>query len=136
MRIKALVGVIVWAIDPVGNNRYLIRHNKPFDGYPDEWNFVYGHIETDESEIATAKRELAEEFGLDVKENALRRLEYSISKDFATHTTQIIYYSTKLDYINTDITLNEESIGFDWVLESELKIKLLHREQFNAIKHI
>lgn len=29
------VGVIVWTVDPDGNYRFLIRHNKPFNGYED-----------------------------------------------------------------------------------------------------
>lgn len=136
MKTKTLIGVIVWTIDPNNNKRYLIRHNKPFDGYPDEWNFVYGHIEKNESEIEAAQREVSEEFGLSLSKKDLNPIDYTISKSFETHITQIIYFSTKLDNINISICLNEESIGFDWVLENELSKKLIHKEQFRAIKYI
>lgn len=34
------VAAIVWTIDPEGERRFLLRHNKPFDGYEDEWTIT------------------------------------------------------------------------------------------------
>jgi len=58
------VAVIVWTIDPEGNRRFLLRHNKPFNGYEDEWTIAFGDIEPEENLEDAAKREASEEFGL------------------------------------------------------------------------
>ena len=58
------VAAIVWTIDPEGNKRFLLRHNKPFDGYEDEWTITFGDIENNESLEEAAIRETREEFGI------------------------------------------------------------------------
>jgi subtilisin-like proprotein convertase family protein len=42
------VAVIVYSKDPEGNWRFLLRHNKPFNGYDDEWTVTFGTIEDNE----------------------------------------------------------------------------------------
>ena len=58
------IGVIVWTVDPEGNPRFLLRHNKPFNGYEDEWTITFGNVEEGESVKVAAEREPKEEFGL------------------------------------------------------------------------
>ena len=43
------VAVIIWTIDPESQIRILLRHNKPFNGYEDEWTITFGNVEEDES---------------------------------------------------------------------------------------
>lgn len=52
------VAVVVWTIDQEGSRRFLLKHNKPFDGYEDEWTVTFGDIEMGENLEEAAKREV------------------------------------------------------------------------------
>lgn len=107
------IGVIVWTIDPEGNRRFLLRHNKPFNGREDEWTIVFGGVEEDENYSETAVREVREEFGINVSETV--DLEYTVVFENDKGKNIIHFYACKVDNINVKVTLNEESIGYDWM---------------------
>lgn len=119
------VAVIVWCIDPEDNIRFLLRHNKPFDGYLDEWSVLFGTVEAGESLQKTAEREIAEEFGIK-KFTQLTNLKYQTYYTGRHGYTQVNFFSAQVENIDVKVTLNEESIGYDWVLQNSLS-KLINR---------
>ena len=125
------VAVIVWTIDPEGNKRYLLRHNKPFNGYEDEWTVTFGDVEKGENLERAAKREIAEEFGISAFEE-VKNLDYKIEFEGRHGPTEAHFVSLKVKDINTQITLNEESIGYDWMLLEKVKETMKYEDEKKA----
>jgi len=129
------VAVIVWTIDPEENKRYLLRHNKPFDGYEDEWTITFGDVEPNENIEDAAKREISEEFGInDIEET--KNLNYKIDFEGKHGPTEAHFISIKVEDINTQITLNEESIGYDWMKLEKVKELMQHEDEKRAFELI
>ncbi len=126
------VGVIVWTIDPEGNKRFLLRHNKPFNGREDEWTIVFGGVEESESLEKAAIREVFEEYSInDSKET--KNLDYKIKftgKDNIER--EIHFFSVKLENIDAKVALNEESIGYDWVKIDKVREMMKHEDEKKA----
>ena len=113
---KNKVGVVVYTKDPEGNYRFLLRHNKPFKGREDEWTILFGTVEENETYMECVRRELKEEYGIkDI--NTIEDLKYVIKVD----DLDIHFYAVEVKDINTTICLNEESIGYDWMLIEDVK---------------
>lgn len=108
------VAVIVWTIDPEGKRRFLLRHNKPFNGYADEWTIAFGDIEGNENIETAAKRETMEEYSISDLEE-VTNLDYKIEFEGKHGPTEVHFVALKVKNINTRVVLNEESIGYDWV---------------------
>lgn len=110
------IAVIVYTIDPENNIRFLLRHNKPFNGYSDEWTMVWGGVEDGEELEDAAKREVWEELGITTEQiNEFIDLEYEFEYKGMNDVTQHPkFYAAKITNLDVKITLNEESIGFDW----------------------
>lgn len=108
------VAVIVWTVDPEGNKRFLLRHNKPFNGYGDEWTVTFGGVENGEDLEKTAKREISEEYGIkEIKE--IKNLNYKVEFEGKNGPGEAHFFAIKVKDINIQIILNEESIGYDWM---------------------
>jgi 8-oxo-dGTP pyrophosphatase MutT (NUDIX family) len=130
------VAVIVWTADPEEKRRFLLRHNKPFNGYEDEWTITFGNIEEDENFEEAAKREAGEEFGIDEYEE-IKNLNYKIEFEGKQGPTEAHFVALKVNNLDIPITLNEESIGYDWMLIEKVKEVMKHgdeKEAFNLIK--
>ncbi|RJR29230.1 NUDIX hydrolase [Candidatus Microgenomates bacterium] len=125
------VAVIVWTIDPEGNKRFLLRHNKPFNGYEDEWTITFGDIEDDESLEKAAKREISEEFGISGFEE-IKNLDYKIEFEGKHGLTEAQFVYLKVKNIDVPIRLNEESIGYDWMLLEKAKEVMRHEDEKKA----
>lgn len=125
------VAVIVWTIDPEGNKRYLLRHNKPFDGYEDEWTITFGDIEPNESLKDAAKRETTEEYAINTFEEA-KDLNYKIEFEGKHGLTEAHFVALKIRNLDTPITLNEESIGYDWMKLEKVKEIMRHNDEKEA----
>lgn len=126
------IAVIVWTIDPEGNKRFLLRHNKPFNGYEDEWTITFGDIEKSENFEDAAKREVSEEFGIsDIEET--KNLNYKIDFDGKHGPTEAHFVSLKIKNLEVPITLNEESIGYDWMLVEKAKEVMKYEDEKSAI---
>lgn len=125
------VAVIVWTIDPEGDKRYLLRHNKPFKGYEDEWTITFGDIEPNENLEDAAKREVSEEFGIsDIEET--KNLNYKIEFKGKHGPTEAHFVALKIRNLDTPISLNEESIGYDWMLLDKVKEIMKHEDEKRA----
>jgi len=122
---------VVWTIDPEGNKRFLLRHNKPFDGYEDEWTISFGDIEPNENLEDAAKREAGEEFGINKFEEA-KNLNYKIEFEGKHGLTEAHFLALKIRNLDTPITLNEESIGYDWMLIEKVKEIMKHEDEKKA----
>lgn len=129
------VAVIVWTIDPEGNRRFLLRHNKPFDGHEDEWTIVFGDIENNENPENAAKRETTEEFGIRTFEE-VKKLNYNIEFEGKHGLAEAHFVAVKVKDINVPICLNEESIGYDWMLIDKVKEIMKHEDEKKAFKLI
>lgn len=125
------VAVIVWTIDPEGNKRYLLRHNKPFSGYKDEWTITFGDVEPSESLEDAAKREVSEEFGISDFEE-VKSLTYKIGFEGKHGPTEAHFVALKIRSLDTPITLNEESIGYDWMKLEKVKEIMRHNDEKEA----
>lgn len=129
------VAVIVWTIDPEEDKRYLLRHNKPFNGYEDEWTITFGDIEPNENLEDAAKREVSEEFGIsDIEET--KNLNYKIEFGSKHGLTEAHFVSIKVKNIDTQIQLNEESIGYDWMLIEKVEGIMKHEDEKKAFELI
>lgn len=127
------IGSIVWAIDPNVIKRFLLRHNKPFNGHIDEWTIVFGGVEPNESEPEAAIRETEEEYGI-VNIQEVVDLNYSIEYQESRGKFIIYFFAYQADSIDIKITLNEESIGFDWVTLDQAKQLMQHNDEYMALE--
>lgn len=125
------IAVIVWTIDPEEKRRFLIRHSKPFNGYEDEWTITFGDIESSESLEDAAKREVFEEFGISDFEE-VKNLNYKIEFEGKHGPTEAHFVALKIRDLDTPITLNEESIGYDWMKLEKVKEIMKHEDEKNA----
>ena len=129
------VAVIIWTIDPEENKRFLLRHNKPFNGHEDEWTITFGDIEENEELEQAAKREASEEFGISEIEE-IKNLSYKIEFEGKHGSTEAHFISLKIAELNIPIILNEESIGYDWVLLEKVKEVMKHEDEKKAFELI
>lgn len=129
------VAVIIWTIDPEGNKRYLLRHNKPFNGYEDEWTITFGDTEGDEKLVDAAKREAAEEYAINTFEEA-EDLSCKIEFEGKHGLTEAHFVALKVQDINVQVILNEESIGYDWMLIEKIKETMKHKDEKKAFELI
>lgn len=113
----------------------MLRHNKPFNGYEDEWTIVFGDIEENESFEEAAKREVTEEFGINTFEEA-KDLNYKIEFEDKHGLTEAHFIALKVKDLNIQIVLNEESIGFDWMLSEKVKEVMKHEDEKKAFELI
>ena len=136
MNKRQKVAVIVWTIDPEGNKRFLLRHNKPFDGYDDEWTVTFGGIENGENKRDAAIREVFEEYGIkDVEE--VKDLKYSVK--FVSKTkgpAEAHFLAIKGRDINVQVVLNEESIGYDWMKIERVREVMQYEDEKKAFSLI
>jgi len=129
------VAVIIWTVDPEGERRFLLRHNKPFNGYEDEWTVVFGDVEKGEDLEKAARRESSEEFGINNCGN-IRDLNYKIEFDGKHGSTEAHFISLRIKSIETPIRLNEESIGYDWMLIEKAKGVMTHKDEKKAFDFV
>ena len=129
------VGVVIVAEDPRGAYRFLLRKNSPFNGSPEEWNFVYGHIEDGETALDCALREAYEELSLRLE--SVTPVEYSISRKFPDNKyIHIEYFYALLKSMTQAIQLNNESIGYQWATFEESQKLIIDAEQSGALEGV
>ena len=71
------------------------------------WGFPKGHMEGNETELETAKREVKEEVGLDVEINENQRYEINYITDKGVDKTTVLYVATPK---NDKIVMQEDEI--------------------------
>lgn len=125
------VAVIIWTIDPERKKRFLLRHNKPFNGYGDEWTVTFGGVEKGEDLEKAAVREASEEYGIK-KFDEIKDLDYKVEFEGRNGPAVAHFYSLKVKDINVQIILNEESIGYDWMKIEKVKEAMKYEDEKKA----
>jgi len=94
-----------------GNRKYLLLH---YEG--GHWDFVKGHVEKDETEKDTVRRETEEEVGikdLNFLEGYRQPISYYYKRAGKTVYKQVVFYLVEA---HTDsVRLSREHVGFDWM---------------------
>ncbi|WP_259418181.1 bis(5'-nucleosyl)-tetraphosphatase [Bacillus toyonensis] len=119
-------GVIIYQDKP--DTRYLIVKSKA-NGH---WGFPKGHIEENETEIDTARREVKEETGLDVliHEDFKTSMEYEISE--TTRKEVILFLGTPM---STSVTIQEGEIAmYKWATFADTLNLFDHENQKQILK--
>ena len=132
--IRHKVGVLLWTIDPEGSNRFLLRHNKPFNGREDEWTVVFGSVEEGEELTDAARREVREEFSIEAEK--VINLDYATEFENDKRKNIIHFFSTKVESIDVKVTLNEESIGYDWMTLDKVMEVMKYEDEKKAFERI
>jgi len=94
-----------------GKRRYLMLH---YEG--GHWDFVKGHMERDESEQDTVRRETEDETGLtDLKffDGFRERIGYYYKRAGKTVYKEVVFYL--LEAKTDSVRLSREHVGFDWM---------------------
>ena len=130
--VRKKIASIVWTIDPNGERRFLIRHNRPFDGYDDEWTILFGNVDEGERPEQAAVREVSEEYGIfDV--TSVRNLNYNIKYGDRGQATIIEFFSMRVASIDSRVQLNNESIGYDWMTLEKAVASMRHDDESIAL---
>lgn len=128
------VGAVVLATDPKNELRVLLRKNSPFNGSPEEWNVIYGHIDSNETLESCAIREIKEEVDIHIKAAADSGCRISKSFSDNKHIT-ITYFWVRVQEMLKSITLNEESIGYQWAKLADIEMLISDPDQASAVLH-
>ena len=131
MPIKEVVTIL-----PYSNGKVLLqlRDFNPRIVYPGCWGFFGGTVESDETPLQSAKRELSEEIGHVPKEI------YALSKDSVSVPDEVMMYSfyAPLEIRPTEIILNEGMdfglFGFQEILSKQLYSNEI-KKKFPLINH-
>lgn len=129
--VRQKVAVIIWTIDPEGIKRFLLRHNKPFNGYDDEWTVTFGGVEEGETNEKAAVREICEEYGISDFEE-VKDLNYKVEFQGKNGLTEAHFFAVKIKDLDIKIILNEESIGYDWMKLEKVKEVMQHEDEKKA----
>jgi len=102
-------GAVVFKRD--GNRKYLLLHYER-----GHWDFVKGHVERNESEIDTVRRETEEEAGitgLTFVEGYRERISYYYKRAGRTVYKEVIFYL--VESLTDAVRLSREHVGYEWL---------------------
>jgi len=102
-------GAVVFKRD--GNRKYLLLHYER-----GHWDFVKGHVERNESEIDTVRRETEEEAGitgLTFVEGYRERISYYYKRAGRTVYKEVIFYL--VESLTDEVRLSREHVGYEWL---------------------
>jgi bis(5'-nucleosidyl)-tetraphosphatase len=113
-----------------GNRKYLLLH---YEG--GHWDFVKGHVEKNESEKQTVRRETEEEAGirdLTFIEGYRQPISYYYKRAGKTVYKQVIFYlvESKTD----EIRLSKEHVGYDWLTFEKAYERLTYKNAKETLK--
>jgi len=102
-------GAVIFKRD--GNRKYLLLH---YEG--GHWDYVKGHVEKNESEEDTVRRETEEEVGLtDIGfVNGYRHpISYYYKRAGKTVYKEVVFYLVEVH--SDSVRLSREHVGYDWL---------------------
>ena len=105
-------GIVLFSSDEF----LLIQHPTKSNGDDGHWDFPKGHVEGNETELETAKRELIEETGIAefrIFNGFRHRIEYNFSKDNRIVSKEVIFFlaESNIKYVK----LSSEHQNFIWL---------------------
>jgi bis(5'-nucleosidyl)-tetraphosphatase len=113
-----------------GNKKYLLLH---YEG--GHWDFVKGHVEKNESEIDTARRETEEEAGitdLTFIQGYRHPISYYYRRAGKTVYKQVIFYVVET---HTDaVRLSGEHVGFEWLPYDKAYSRLTYKNAKETLR--
>ncbi len=100
------------------------------------WDFVKGHVEKNESEEETVKREILEETGLrNVRfvKDFRERINYFYRRRGTTVSKEVIFYLVEATE-NEEVKISGEHVGFDWLPYQQAYNRLTYKNAKDTIR--
>ena len=116
----------------------LIQHPSKSNGDEGHWDFPKGHVEGNETELETAKRELVEETGIvdfRLLDGFRHRIEYVFQKGNEMVPKEVIFFLAESN--TKDVVLSSEHQNFAWLSDNSAYDKLTYinaKEVLAAVK--
>ena len=116
----------------------LIQHPTKSNGDEGHWDFPKGHVEGNETELETAKRELIEETGIvnfRLFDGFRHRIEYNFQKGNEMVPKEVIFFLAESN--TKEVELSSEHQNFVWLNKDLAHNKLTYtnaREVLAAVK--
>ena len=116
----------------------LIQHPTKSNGDEGHWDFPKGHVEGNETELETAKRELIEETGIvnfRLFDGFRHRIEYNFQKGNEMVPKEVIFFLAESN--TKEVVLSSEHQNFVWLNEDLAHNKLTYtnaKEVLAAVK--
>ena len=115
-------GAVVFRLDE-GRRLYLLLHYE--EGH---WDFPKGHVEENEDEQQTARREIAEETGitaLELDPGFRETILYAFSRKGENIPKEVVFFLAKAD--GKEVKLSDEHIGFVWLPFESAERKITYK---------
>jgi len=129
MKKEKSCGVILFRTDKKINSRlYLVLHYAEH-----HWDYPKGHVEKDETEEQTFRRELEEETGItEIKliSGYKEKIEYSFTHKGKFIQKEVIFYLAETE--DEKVKLSDEHTGFKWLKYEDA----LDKVTFKNAKHL
>ena len=116
----------------------LIQHPTKSNGDEGHWDFPKGHVEGNETELETAKRELIEETGIvnfRLFDGFRHRIEYNFQKGNEMVPKEVIFFLAESN--TKEVELSSEHQNFVWLNKDLAHNKLTYtnaKEVLGAVK--
>jgi bis(5'-nucleosidyl)-tetraphosphatase len=113
-----------------GNRKYLLLH---YEG--GHWDFVKGHIERNETEQDTVRRETKEETGLtDLKffDGFREPIAYYYRRAGKTVYKEVVFYL--LEATTESVRLSREHVGFEWMSYDGAYARLTYKNAKDTLR--
>ena len=116
----------------------LIQHPAKSNGDEGHWDFPKGHVEGNETELETAKRELIEETGIvnfRLFDGFRHRIEYNFQKGNEMAPKEVIFFLAESN--TKEVELSSEHQNFVWLNKDLAHNKLTYtnaKEVLAAVK--
>ena len=116
----------------------LIQHPTKSNGDEGHWDFPKGHVEGNETELETAKRELIEETGIvnfRLFDGFRHRIEYNFQKGNEMVPKEVIFFLAESN--TKEVELSSEHQNFVWLNKDLAHNKLTYtkaKEVLSAVK--
>jgi len=121
-------GAVIFRRD--ANRRYLLLH---YEG--GHWDFVKGHVEKDESETDTVRRETEEEVGmtdLTFIQGYRQPISYYYKRAGRTVYKEVVFYLVEA---HTDaVRLSREHVGYDWLTFDKAYERLTYKNAKETLR--
>lgn len=120
----AIPAVLIYARSPAGVLMIHRNGDRPGDYHSGKWNGLGGKLEPDESPLEAARREFAEEAGVQLEPEAFRSLGVLTFPNFKAHKSEdwvvFVFAASLTDEQVRDIGLASDEGELHWVPEDEL----------------
>ena len=115
---------------------YLLLHYPPAnEGKRGQWGFAKGHVEENEDEEETVRREVAEETGItSLQFEPLFResISYSFKRDNGMVPKEVVFFLAKTNH--KEVRLSSEHVGFVWLPYESAAKKLTYKNAKDILK--